>query len=385
MRRLRIRLILFIFMLTAQTTQADTSSEPNYLSFADIHFDPFLSCHFSIRPCPLITQLQNAPVTQWESILSKKSMPLSQIGQDTNFSLLKITLANLRTVNHAYHPTFALAIGDFLVHNFHSKYVVYSHDFSRQDYKYFLKKTLSFITLELQNALPNMSIYPALGNNDSDGGDYNVVPNGSFLRETANRWVNLLRDPNERRHFLRDFSKAGYFAISPKQYPHHQIVVLNTVLFSINATGNNIDEAAKNQILWLHQKLTEARKNQQKVLLVFHIPPGVNTYAFFKNPWGKPETFWFDPYSQSFANEVKSFSDVIEGIFPAHIHRDILNIVLVKQIGNVHVYFTPSISPIFGNDPEFRLFTHSPSSLKPNATIRFIYPLQKNGNQYQRS
>ena len=130
---------------------------------------------------------------------------------------------------------------------------------------------------------------------------------------------------------------------------------------------------------------TSAKTQHQHIILVLHIPPGVNVYNTLKKHLNPPETFWHKKYTQLFFKEVNEFSENIDAIFPAHIHRDVLQLLPIRHVGNTSVYFTPAISPIFGNSSEFRLFTYTNSSYKPNKKIQFIKETKsKNQNHWAR-
>jgi len=366
------RIVLLIIILSISSI---CYAEQSFLSIADIHFDPFASCHMSTQKCKLITKLNQLNSSEWDKAFLQTKLPIAQSGEDTNYTLLEKTLLELAIINKNSKPDFAFAIGDFLAHSFHKKYILYSHDFSNANYQIFVKKTISFLTIKLKNALPNINIYPAIGNNDSDKGDYHINTNGKFLSQTAISWSSFFNDSNQKNQFLANFANNGYYAITPKNNSNLRIIILNSVLFSTKATGKNIKQEAIKELDWLDKQLKSTKKQKQHALIIFHIPPGVNVYSLFKKPWGKPETFWLSTYTEMFTNEVKKFPDNIDAIFPAHIHQDVTRLLPVKQVANIPVYFTPSISPIFGNNPEILLFTHSINSYRPIKITHFTYQL----------
>lgn len=363
-----------IFLLISQISQA----EQNFLSIADIHFDPFSICHISFNSCKELTQLSQANPAQWNEIFEKNPQLPSKTGKDTNYALLKIMLSKIKLVNKTENPVFALIIGDFLAHNFRNKYMIYTHDFSRSNYQSFVKKTMIFITNQIKAALPNINIYPVLGNNDSYNGDYHHDSHGIFLRDTASTWVKFLNDKNIQQIFLKDFPRDGYYAIHTNENPKIKIILMNSVLFSINASDKNLESTANAEIKWLHQQLTIAKTDHQSVFLVFHIPPGVNIYNTLKKHLNSPETFWKEKYTQLFLKEVSQFSENINAILYAHIHRDIQQLLPMKEINKVPLYITPAISPIFGNMPEFRLFFYTEKTNQIDKKIQFIYMLNNN-------
>lgn len=373
-----MRILFYLFFILCLLISKGSQAEQNFLSIADIHFDPFTDCHVSLNACRLLTQLNQTDPAKWNEIFKKNSQSPSKTGEDTNYTLLKITLAKIKLVNQTEKPIFALIIGDFLAHRFKSKYILYSHDFSKANYQSFVKKTMIFITDQLKTALPNINIYPVLGNNDSYSGDYHHDSHGTFLRDTASTWVNFLNDTNARHIFLKNFPSDGYYAINTQGNPNIRIILMNSTLFSIYASGKNLKSAADRQITWLHQQLVTAKAHHQHVFLVFHIPPGVNIYNTFKKHLIPPETFWKEKYTQLFLKEVNQFSENINAILYAHIHRDIQQFLPMKKINKVPLYMTPAISPIFGNMPEFRLFFYTKNTNQIYKKIQFVYILNNN-------
>src|SRR3990167_7731307 len=65
-----------------------------FISFADIHFNPFADCKSSFKACPLANKL---PATK----------------HDTNYALFNSALAEWQRMNQQEHPKFGLILGDF--------------------------------------------------------------------------------------------------------------------------------------------------------------------------------------------------------------------------------------------------------------------------------
>ena len=216
-----------------------------FISFADIHFNPFSDCKSSFKACPLANKLRAANYQEWEAIFNQygtKKLPATK--HDTNYALFNSALAEWQRMNQQEHPKFGLILGDFLVHQFRTRYILYSHDTSRAGYQNFVKKTLQFMTYKIHQTFPEIDVYAAVGNNDSYRGDYASVPNGKFFQETAQTWSTLIHDQANQNSLLRTFPQGGYYAVSLSHNQKQRILILNTVLFSARAKGPHIDLAA---------------------------------------------------------------------------------------------------------------------------------------------
>ena len=349
-----------------------------FLSFSDVHFNPFASCKVSVKPCALITQLRQAPATTWEANFEKyDSKAVDGYGHDTNYALLKVSLAAIKAVHQTEQPEFTLILGDFLAHNYREQYVLYSHDHTLAGYQDFVKKTLQFLTLEIRQAIPAGDIYPALGNNDTYTGDYSVVPTGAFLRDTAETWSHLIQDKANQQQLRSTFPKGGYYAVDLPHHPLQRILVLDTVLFSTSAKGGAaVEQAAHEELAWVHVELTKAAAAHQSVLLAFHIPMGINVYKTLMSLFGGVKEFWRPEYSLALENELRLFPDTVRALLPGHIHMDSFQVVGLKELAEIPVSFTPSISPIFGNNPGFKVYNYDPATLKILNYDTYFYSLE---------
>jgi sphingomyelin phosphodiesterase acid-like 3 len=125
-------------------------------------------------------------------------------------------------------------------------------------------------------------VYVALGNNDSDCGDYRLDAHSEFLAITGKE-VTKNFPASERQGAEESFAVGGYYSVSlPAPIENARLLVLNDIFMSKNYTtcaGKPDPSAADAQLAWLRQQLTEARAKKQKVWVMGHIPPGVDLYA----------------------------------------------------------------------------------------------------------
>lgn len=373
------KFLVIIFIFSPFITFADQKTpehEHYFLTVADIHFDPFISCEKAPRPCPLLDSLEKANYKEWDSIFEKSgNQQLSEIYQDTNYALLKSTLDQLKYVYEQNHPDFVLVLGDFLAHKFDSKFRHFSRDRSRTAYRSFIKKTMAYLAYKLRNTFPNDDIYPVIGNNDSYTGDYSVIPNGAFLKDTGFIWSELILNKENRQSFLETFSNAGYYIVTVPNQPDHKIIILNSVIFSDNPKSKSQKKAASEQLEWLQDELADIKETKNKVMVAFHIPVSFDMFPGVKSDFAAKE-FWEPIYIHEFENDLKQNSFNIVSILPAHIHIEVKSRIILKQFADVPVDFTPSISPIFGNDPGFKLFTYDPDSFQIKTIHTYYFPLR---------
>lgn len=374
-----IAVIVSVLFISASTAMADAvtpTASQKFISIADIHFDPFIGCETLRQPCALIDALRKADVSAWEDIFAKKAdTQPSRLFLDTNYALLKSTLSEVSVVKNKEHPQFVLILGDFLAHDYREKYRKFSGDRSAAGYQLFVKKTLQYLTKQFHQVFPNLDVYPVVGNNDAYTGDYAVVPAGAFFQDTARIWSQLMVDKKNRTQLLQNFPEAGYYAVTVPGQLSQKIIILNTVIFSTKAKGVNINATALSELHWLHEQLAEAMRHHQHVILAFHIPVGIDVYATLRNKLGGIKEFWKPVYSQAFENELQQYQSVITAILPAHIHMDALQIITLKEMADIPVSFTSSVSPVYGNNPGFKVFSYDPETFKLRNFETYFTPL----------
>jgi len=379
-------LLLFTGTALAQSSrpaamnQAPHKAQPakstvSALLISDIHFEPFWD------PAK-VPQLAAAPASEWKAILAAATPPdqpqrfqsLQQTcrvrGADTSFPLFESSLQAVR--NHAAGVRFATVSGDLLSHAFQCKYNALIPNSTPEAFRTFAEKTLTYIMGELNGALPNVPVYAALGNNDSDCGDYRLDAHSEFLAVAGKEFT---RDfpSSERQAAQESFAVGGYYSVSlPAPVENVRLLVLDDIFMSKNyatCAGKPDPAAAGEQLAWLRQKLSDARASKQKVWVMGHIPPGVDLYATARKMTdicgGQLPTMFLS--SEKMADVLAEFGDVVELAIFAHTHMDELRIL--KDSGKsapsgrgVAVKMVPSISPINGNYPSITLAQIDPSS-----------------------
>jgi sphingomyelin phosphodiesterase acid-like 3 len=347
------------------------------LFLSDIHFEPFFDPG-------KVAQLAAAPAGEWKGILAapasadreQRFAALEQTchvrGDDTSYVLLESSLRAMR--REASGAKFATVSGDLISHAFTCKYEALFPHAAAGDYRAFVEKTLDFVMEELRAALPGVPVYAALGNNDSDCGDYKLDAHSDFLLAVGGEVTREFPE-SERKDALAAFAAGGYYSIRlPAPMRNARLLALDD-LFMVGrfttCAGKADGSAADAQLAWLQQQLTEARRNKEKVWVMGHIPPGVDVHASATHTeeiCGEkgPKMFLA---SEKLADVLMAFSDVVELAIFAHTHMDEMRILTPGNEAPggasrkvVAVKMVSSISPINGNAPSFTVARVEPSS-----------------------
>jgi D-alanyl-D-alanine dipeptidase len=355
----------------------DPEKEKFVLTLADIHFDPFLSCSSKNRPCPLIQKLQFAPISEWGRLLSENERAF-QYMEDSGFALVKSALMAAKVEAEKRNVQFVLILGDFLGHDFKRKFKAQSRDPSSKSYQQFVNKVIGFLTTEIEKAFPYVDVYAVIGNNDTYQRDYQSTPDGPFFKDVARWWSSLIKTKVNRTIAQKEIANAGYYAVTIQGAPLLRLIVLNTNLFSDNAKGSATQKAALEQLNWLTTELKSAKGKQQKVFIAMHIPEGIDIYGTKHLRLFRVLDLWKNIYTERFQKILAEFSTTITGIFAGHLHLDWSQQLSFKD-GEIMKGETPSISPIFGNNPGFKIYQFSPQSFKVRGyATHYYYPLNKN-------
>ena len=344
--------LLFVLIVAATATtsiaSADEMAATRFVSMSDIHFDPFYDPS-------LVTRLAGADVSGWAAIFASSTITApSAYGADTNYPLLASFLADVKT--RAADAHFATITGDILAHDFRQTFQRYVPDGSDADYRAFVAKTVQFVAMQMRTALPHLQIFPVLGNNDSDCGDYEVTPGGAFLTTFAKAWQPSLRAKT----FVKQFATGGYYT-APAPLPKTIVIGLNSIYFAPgydNACGDpdsDVDPGAV-ELRWLARQLASARARHEHVWLLFHIPPGIDIHKTVQEEasHSAPVSMWKSSYTSRFDRLMRRYASTVTVSLAGHTHTDEF-----RLLTSSYVHVTPAVSPLFGNNPAYETVTYS--------------------------
>jgi hypothetical protein len=259
-------------------------------------------------------------------------------------------------------PTFVLISGDFLAHRFREEFDAAARDHSDAAYRVFVRKTMQFLGLQLEQNFPATPILPALGNNDEECGDYQLQPGGPFLLDTLpflRRLVGSAGGPA----FDRDWQSYGNYTARVSGI---RILSANTNFLSIhyrNACGSATEgDPGRATLAWLEAELAAAKEAQERVWLVYHIPPGIDGYATLRRGAcpGTMIPMWDQAYAGAFLVLMKRYAATVTASFAGHTHMDDFRLIGDAEGRYGFALITPAVSPIFGQNPAFRTVVYDP-------------------------
>ncbi len=341
------------------------AGDKKFLWVSDIHFNP-------MADAALVTELEKAEPAQWEAILDRTTPGgFSPYKSDTNWWLLKSALEQFPKTER--HPAFVMVTGDLLAHNFPATFESATHDEDQQHYRAFVVKTVEFLGLELQRKFPGTKILLTPGNNDNDCGDYSIEANGDFLNNTA-ALARQLAGGDE--GFTTSWESLGSYNVAHPTVAGTRIISLNSIFLSqkyqalSSAQGCKpvTSTAAAELMTWLDHELAAAKQANQKVWLMFHIPPGIDGYASAMKrkqlvSGGAAENdatctqsivpMWRTEWTAQFDALLVKYQATVTAAFAAHTHSDDFRVT-----GDEFVLMNPAISPVYSQNPGFRVVSY---------------------------
>ena len=207
---------------------------------------------------------------------------------------------------------------------------------------------------------PATPILPALGNNDEECGDYELQPGGPFLADTLpilRRLVGSAGGPG----FDRDWQGYGNYSARAGGI---RVLSTNTNFLSVhyrNACGSAADgDPGRATLAWLEAELAAAKEAQERVWLLYHIPPGIDGYATLRQGAcpGTMIPMWDQAYAGAFLALLKRYADTVTASFAGHTHMDDFRLIGDAEGRYGFALITPAVSPIFGQNPAFRTFVY---------------------------
>jgi 3',5'-cyclic AMP phosphodiesterase CpdA len=238
------------------------------------------------------------------------------------------------------------------------------------------------------SAVRNTPVFYLPGNNDGLDGDYCLFANQagrtplSLLPGYAPypyQAFNVYPTPVAGKAYMRSGENltAGYYAA--QVMPGLRILSLNSVIWSnqlcakcaVTQDCNTQQADGDKQMAWLQQQLAAAATAGDKVYIAMHIPPGADAYATSYSP-ASPVYMWRNgtgaaSWQNKFLAAVALYSTTVAGVFYGHTHMDEFR--LLYDQGGVNctqvAISCPGISPMFGNNPGFKLVTVNGSNKLP--------------------
>ncbi len=361
--------LVFALLACCPSLQSVEAPPNTLLIVSDIHFNP-------MADPSLVGDLAAADPAQWETILEQSKLTrFSQYGEDTNWWLLRSALNQMRAT--LPHPAFIMIPGDLLAHEFPQTFAKITHDNDREHYRAFVPKTLDFLALQFRKRFGDAKILVTPGNNDEECGDNSIQAHGRFLSDTEE----LARDSAEAdRGFKKQWKALGVYNVPHPVVPGIRIISLNTTFFSYRYQPASFSQgcaavastAANELLAWLESNLAAARQANEKVWLLFHVPPGIDVSATMheyeslakEGPSAAGAVcrnavvpLWNPELTSQFYSLLENYQDVVIASFAGHTHTDDFRLIGTPGSRKEFVLINPPVSPIDGRNPAFRIVT----------------------------
>lgn len=359
---LAFAVLTFVATAAPKPTPAASPSVKGLL-LSDVHFDP-------LADKSLVPQLIQSGISQWDAILqSSPQKAFAPYGADSNYALMTSALeqAGKRAPNGV-----VIFTGDLLRHDFDEAFVAMGG--TKEQYPDFAAKTAVFTVRKMQQAF-QVPVVIALGNNDTDAGDYALSPNSPFLAALAKE-IALVANAQDAQ-VRKDFEYGGYYAVPNPSVPLQNLVVLNTLFWSTKyEAAAGVEDPGKVEMQWLEAQLSLAKAQAHRVSLIMHIPPGFDAYVGAKSH--KRQMLWKDDYEANFLALIARYSDTVTLSFAGHTHMDDFRLVRASSVEPLFpVRVNPAVSPMFHNNPAFATFTYGPVQGDVRDITTFFLPLSE--------
>jgi hypothetical protein len=316
------------FIFAALLCTALTAGESyTVVLMSDLHYDPYYGTG-------------KAYVCSDQSSLRNK--PYGQAGCDTPPSLLNSALEDATNLV----PSALFMGGDWLRHQM--------DELPSSD----VNLTLSAVAIEVHRATNSSSSSPnvnwALGNDD-------LVPEYTFnvsallqLRSFGNVMLhnNLITAAEK-----ATFEDCGHFFRDLKNM-NIRVISLNTILWSPKIIpaidASEMDPCG--QLEFLENSLVDAVSASRRVIILGHIPPGLDVRGVMTSGFSQDQMFWASRFQASFINIVRRYAANITFMLFGHTHM-LSFIADTSTFPTIPIFIVPSISPVFSNNPSYLIAT----------------------------
>ena len=323
---------------------------------SDVHFNPFYDSS-------LVDKLADTPPERWNSVFETSSVTQTSTSRtDTNYPLFKSTLRSMAT--RARQFDYVLFVGDLLAHDFQDSFERYATDHSPLAYRRFVLKTMRYVAQSLRATFPRIPIITTLGNNDTFCDDYSIEPAGEFLYDTKETIASLVGDGNA----LASYPELGAYVVAHPKIQNHYFMVFDNLYFALqyrNSCGLSFTDPAQSLLLWVEATLYRMKRTHASVTIVAHVPLGINAYSSTGICTNKSSA---NPYltttnGTTLLGILGRYPDQIEAIFAGHSHMDDFR-VLSNGAEQPYAFqrIVPSISPFFGNNPSYQIYSYERTS-----------------------
>jgi len=142
---------------------------------------------------------------------------------------------------------------------------------------------------------------------------------------------------------------------------------------------------------WLERDLAAAAQANQKVWLMFHIPPGIDGYASATNHQSQTSTsgapnpdacansivpMWVPEWTTQFDALLAKYHSTVVAGFAGHTHSDDFRLIGPAGKGRQFVLINPAISPVYDQNPGFRVVSFRSDGAVTNQSTYYLTNLK---------
>lgn len=323
---------------------ADARSTVNVAWLSDIHYDPYYNTPSAVGHCTTGT-----------------ASPMGQPKCDAPLALVRAAIDDVK----ARRPDYVVMSGDWLRHSMDA--------LPLSDAVPTFNSVAAMLGEIGGGVFPLPNLAGALGNNDFIPDYYfnESAPTHPLLANLTEVLVNnsLLEAPEG-----ATFARCGYFYREVAN-SSLSILSLNTLVWTVMLEPTPASPASDpcGQMHFLQRQLERARVGGRRVLVVSHVPIGVNLYNVLHGGFGAPEAVYFqNVFALRYRTLIANYSAVIIAQLFGHTHR--FSFVADKLFG-VPAFTAPSITPIYLNNPSYLQMTLDATTLDlVDLQLRFLAP-----------
>lgn len=291
---------------------SNTAKTINIFSISDLQIDPLYNA-YSTDVSSLCRGNNNSEIAN----------NFGQYGCNTPEGTLD-SMVNY-AVKNKLKPTFILLGGDNIAD---------SLDYSREDNDKLQSKIIS----KLQTAFPKIPIYPIIGSTEFST-KFGQFSTDSTDLKALNSVLGVSLTDSEKETFM----KGGYFAHDFPKF-NVRILFLNTAIYSASRSFNSSETDPYGQFQFILDQGEEAAKKNIGIGAIMYLPPITNSTTFPNGMHSEYSTKLINLFNQT------NFKFIISG----YTHTDSIFPVYSNSTQS-YVMTNPSVSPLFGNNPGFRM------------------------------
>eukprot|EP00347_Sterkiella_histriomuscorum_P008268 403345729 len=243
--------------------------------------------------------------------------------------------------------------GDFVMHGLAST----NPSVSNWD---LMKETIQASVDKVKSRFPQAKLMPCIGNNDvvNHYQAPDITQKDQYYADLYNIWfANVPSNANYQNlaQIESTFKTGGYYRYDLTE--KLTFITLNTIYYSIR--NNNDLQTGNDQLTWLQTQLSTAATSEpnRKFIVQMHIFPGLFYFS-------GEEQFYRTNYTSALLAIINSHQNQIQFMLGAHIHWGDIRAPISHEFPDLKVVLlaTPSISPIFNNNPGYSVLELSDSN-----------------------